>query len=58
MIDRAEIIRSYERIEAERGGWHKVNAVEVCRAVAEELGLTMEQVRSAMLDEWTFRMSG
>ncbi len=55
MIDRAKVIETFERIETERGGWHKVQAAEICAAVAAELGMTKEEVRDVMLDEWTAR---
>lgn len=53
-----EIVALYERREAEAGGYAKADIKAVLRSVAEELGVTYEDARTAMLDEWCAGGSG
>jgi hypothetical protein len=53
-----EIVALYNRLEAEAGGVAKADIKAVCRAAAEQLGLTYEDVREALLVEWTTGASG
>ena len=52
MTDPAIIRRTYERIEAEHGGYARADAGEVCEAVAAELGADPARVREIMIDAW------
>ena len=58
MTTDAEIIRDYERREAEAGGAHAVNARAVCTKIAADLGVPFERVRQVMLDHWCMAGSG
>lgn len=47
-----EIVATFNRLEAEAGGYAKSDAAEVLRRTADELGISYEEAREAMLDEW------
>lgn len=57
-MTRAEIVEAFERRERAAGGWHKADQKAVLRETAEELGISYEDAREAMLDEWTRGHSG
>lgn len=48
----AQIIETYERIEAERGGAREADAKAVLVETARQLGLAYEEVRDVILSDW------
>ena len=53
-----EIVALYDKREAEAGGVAKADIKSVLRGVAAELGISYEEARTAVLDEWTTGASG
>lgn len=55
MTDRAKIIDTFNEIEKDAGGYAAPagDAQTVALKVANRLGLTYEQVKEVLLDEWT-----
>jgi hypothetical protein len=57
-MDRKKIVETFDRIEAEGGGYAFAQAKHVLELTAKELGIDIEEARSAMIDHWTMRGSG
>lgn len=57
-VESREIVALYAKREAEAGGVAKADLKAVAEAVADELGVTYQRVRDALLDEWTTGASG
>jgi len=52
MAPREKIIAEFTRIEKSHGGYTKIGAKAVCIEVANLLGITLDEVRRVMIDEW------
>lgn len=58
VMDRDQIIATYDRIEAEHGGLAKINPQYVVKMTADHLGINYEAARDVMIDHWTMRGGG
>ena len=58
MVDAKKIVETFERIEEEGGGYAFSQANHVLELTAKELGIKIEEARSAMIDHWAMRGSG
>jgi hypothetical protein len=54
----ADIIREFERREAEAGGPAEADAKVVAQEIAAAHGLTYEQVREVLVGHWCMRGAG
>jgi hypothetical protein len=58
MVDDKKIVETFERIEEEGGGYAFAQAKHVLELTAKELGIDIEEARSAMINHWTMRGGG
>lgn len=57
-MNRAEIIATFDRIEAERGGLANADTALVIDLTARALGLERATVRDVLTDHWLCRGGG
>lgn len=58
MVDKKQIIETFERIEEESGGlWQSIPSQTLDKTAAA-LGIKREIVREVMIDHWTMAGSG